>query len=110
MTPLEEHDGKAIIDLTIRLAKLDKEHPNLENVLKAAYSLLIEIKSTMPTSRSDETMVSTQTQEVDRLLLELAELKVDISAMLEDKFSELNRKFGEEKVSALLPFDSEIRY
>lgn len=58
----------------------------------------------MPTSNSDSTMTSTSTHKEGRFLDELAEFKEELKKknFMEEKIEELEIKFGQEQVGALL--------
>lgn len=64
------------------LFRLNAEHPNVQNVLTSTYLLLNELKATLATSVSDETMHSTDTYREKRLLKEIDAMKEEVTQVI----------------------------
>ena len=96
---MESTDAEAVEKLGVMLFCLNKDHPNLKNVLLDVYSLLGQLNATMATCPSDDTMRSRDTHRKERLLRGLAELKTEITEMFERRSSEIEQRFAREKLS-----------
>lgn len=99
---LEDEDAASMGEISIELARPRSDHPNITNILKAAYALQSGITATMKTSGSDDTMVSVPTTKENRFVEALDELREEVNEVLEEKVKELTRRFGEDQVSASL--------
>lgn len=105
---LSEPDASDMATISVKLARLHGHHPNITNVLKAAYVLQSELNATVKTSGSDDTMVSTATHKEDRFVKEVNMLKEEVNELLDEKLKELATRFGEDQVSALLHSSAHI--